>query len=78
MMIDGRVYRCARCAPLFKPALETMRQFAVEVTEDRGALADPLAYDEWAFGYPDFQDLCAKALRDVCGSNLKSILGGCA
>ena len=73
-MINAQVYPCARCTALFKPALETMGQFAVEVIEDRGALADPSAYDERAFGYPDFQDLCAKALRDVCGSDLKSTL----
>lgn len=70
MMIDGRMYPCVRCVALFKSVLEAIEQFVVEVTEDSGELADPSAYDERAFGYLNFQDLCARTLRDVCGSNI--------
>ncbi|MDP6701972.1 MAG: ThuA domain-containing protein, partial [Candidatus Latescibacteria bacterium] len=45
MIIGGRAHPFARCAALFKSALEATGQFAVAVTEDRGALADPSAYD---------------------------------
>ena len=45
MIIGGTAHPFARCAALFKTALEATGQFAGKVTEDRGELADPSAYD---------------------------------
>ena len=45
MIIGGTAHPFARCAALFKTALEATGQFAVKVTEDRGELPDPSAYD---------------------------------
>ena len=45
MIIGGRAHPFEACARIFKKAMEDTGQFAVEVTEDRGALVDPSSYD---------------------------------
>ena len=54
MVIGGTAHPFESCAEIFKTAMEATGQFAVEVTEDRSALADPSAYD-------------AVAMYTVCG-----------
>ncbi len=45
MVIGGTAHPFASCAQIFKGAVEQTGRFAVEVTEDRAALADPSHYD---------------------------------